>query len=59
MDSSDLFIIAEMPDNVSAAALSLTVASTGKATSRVTVLLTAEEIDAAAKKTPSYRAPGQ
>lgn len=56
---ADLFIIADMPDNVTAAALSLTVNASGAATSKVTVLLTAEEIDAAAKKTPSYRAPGQ
>jgi uncharacterized protein with GYD domain len=56
---TDLFIIADVPDNVSAAALSLTVNAAGTATAKVTVLLTAEEIDAAAKKTPSYRAPGQ
>jgi uncharacterized protein with GYD domain len=56
---TDLFIIADAPDNVTVAALSLTVSSTGAATVKVTVLLTAEEIDAAAKKTPSYRAPGQ
>jgi uncharacterized protein with GYD domain len=56
---TDLFIIAEAPDNVSAAALTLTVNAAGTATAKVTVLLTAEEIDAAAKKTPSYRPPGQ
>ena len=56
---TDVFIIADIPDNVSAAALSLTVNATGAATSKVTVLLTVEEIDAAAKKTVSYRAPGQ
>jgi uncharacterized protein with GYD domain len=56
---TDLFIIADVPDNVSAAALSLTVNAVGAATARVTVLLTPEEIDAAAKKTPSYRPPGQ
>jgi len=56
---TDLFIIADAPDNVTVAALSLTVSSTGAATVKVTVLLTAEEIDAAAKKTPSYRPPGQ
>ena len=56
---TDLFIIADVPDNVSAAALSLTVNAAGAATAKVTVLLTAEEIDAAAKKTPRYRAPGQ
>ena len=56
---TDLFIIADVPDNVSAAALSLTVNAAGAATARITVLLTAEEIDAAAKKTPTYRPPGQ
>jgi len=56
---TDLFIIAEIPDNVSAASLSLTVKASGAATSRVTVLLTSEEVDAAAKKSPSYRPPGQ
>jgi uncharacterized protein with GYD domain len=56
---TDLFIIADVPDNVSAAALSMTVNAAGTASSRLTVLLTAEEIDAAAKKTLSYRPPGQ
>jgi uncharacterized protein with GYD domain len=56
---ADLFIIADVPDNVSAAALSLTVNAAGTATAKVTVLLTAAEIDAATKQTPSYRAPGQ
>lgn len=56
---TDLFVIADVPDNVTAAALSLTVNAAGTATARVTVLLTPEEIDAAAKKTPSYRPPGQ
>ena len=56
---TDVFIIADMPDNVSAAALSLAVNASGAATSKVTVLLTVEEIDAATKKTVSYRAPGQ
>jgi len=56
---TDLFVIADVPDNVSAAALSLTVNASGAATAKVTVLLTAEEVDAAAKKTPSYRPPGK
>ena len=56
---TDLFIIADVPDNVSAAALSLTVNAAGAATNRITVLLTPEEIDAAAKKTPNYRPPGK
>lgn len=56
---TDVFVIAEIPDNVTAAALSLTVNASGAATTRITVLLTAEELDAAAKKSPSYRPPGQ
>jgi uncharacterized protein with GYD domain len=56
---TDLFIIADIPDNVAAAALSLVVNAAGSATAKVTVLLTAEEIDAATKKTATYRPPGQ
>ena len=56
---TDLFIIADVPDNVSAAALSLTVNVAAGAAARITVLLTPEEIDAATKKSPAYRAPGQ
>jgi uncharacterized protein with GYD domain len=57
--ATDLFVIADLPDNVSAASLSLTVNAVGAATARVTVLLTAEEVDQATKKSPAYRAPGQ
>ena len=56
---TDLFVIADMPDNVSATAVSLTASAAGTATTKVTVLLTAEEVDAAAKKSPSYRPPGK
>lgn len=56
---TDLFVIADVPDNVTAAALSLIVNAAGTATAKITVLLTAEEIDAATKKTAPYRPPGQ
>ena len=56
---TDLFVIADVPDNVTAAALSLIVNAAGTATAKVTVLLTAEEIDAATKRTATYRPPGQ
>ena len=56
---TDLFVIADIPDNVTAASLSLTVNAVGAATARVTVLLTPEEVDAATKKSPAYRAPGK
>ena len=55
---TDLYVIADMPDNVSAAALSLIVAASGAVTLNTTVLMTPEEMDQAAKKTPSYRPPG-
>jgi len=37
----------------------MTVGGAGSATLRTTVLLTAEQIDAAAKLSPNYRAPGR
>ncbi|HQY91161.1 GYD domain-containing protein [Caldilinea sp.] len=56
---SDLYIIGDFPDNAAVAAVALTVNASGTATCKTTVLLTPEEIDAAAKKTPSYIPPGQ
>jgi uncharacterized protein with GYD domain len=56
---TDLFVIADLPDHVSAAALSLAVNATGAVNLNITVLMTAEEMDAAAKKAPSYRPPGR
>ena len=56
---TDLFVIADVPDNITAAALSLIVNAAGAATAKITVLLTSEEMDAATKKTPSYRPPGK
>jgi uncharacterized protein with GYD domain len=56
---TDEFIIADLPDNVTMAAISLTVSASGAAVLKTTVLVTPEEIDEAVKKTPSYRPPGQ
>ena len=55
---TDAFVIAELPDSASAAAIALTVSASGGATSRTTVLMTPEDVDAAAKKSPQYSAPG-
>jgi uncharacterized protein with GYD domain len=55
---SDAYVIVELPDNESAAAVLLTVNATGGVATKTTVLLTPEEIDAAAQKSVSYRAPG-
>ena len=56
---TDAYVIADLPDNVSSSAVALTVSASGVVTVKTTVLLTADEVDAAAKKTPSYRPPGQ
>jgi uncharacterized protein with GYD domain len=54
----DVYAIAQLPDNVTAAAVSLAVSAAGTARSNVVVLLTPEEVDAATKKSVAYRAPG-
>jgi uncharacterized protein with GYD domain len=56
---TDVFIIGELPDNVSAAAGTLNVIASVLITAKTTVLLTPEEIDQAVKKSVSYRPPGQ
>jgi uncharacterized protein with GYD domain len=55
----DAFIIIDLPDNAAAAALALTVNASGAAVTKTTVLMTPEEVDAAAKKSPTYRPPGK
>jgi uncharacterized protein with GYD domain len=55
----NLIVIADLPDNVSAAAFSLAINNTGKACGYVTPLLAPEEMDQVITKSPSYRAPGE
>jgi uncharacterized protein with GYD domain len=54
----DVYVIAELPDNESATAIALTVNASGGTNLKTTVLLTPEEVDAAAKRSVEYRAPG-
>lgn len=56
---TDAFVIAEAPDNISAAAVALAVGASGAVHAKTTVLLTPEEMDQAAKKTVSYSPPGR
>jgi uncharacterized protein with GYD domain len=59
--TSDVYGVADMPDNVSAAAFALAVGATGAlAHLKTIVLLTTDEVDQAAKKAAGagYRAPG-
>jgi uncharacterized protein with GYD domain len=55
---SDAYVIVDLPDNESAAAVALTVNAAGGAATRTTVLLTPEEVDAAAQRSVDYRPPG-
>ena len=58
LGESDAFIVAELPDSTAAAALSLAVNASGALQLRTIPLITPEEMDAAAKKSPDYRPPG-
>ena len=55
---ADFYVILDLPDAATAAAMSLVVGSSGAASAQTTVLLTPEEIDAATKKSVDYRPPG-
>ena len=54
----DVVLIVDVPDVISAAALSITVSATGLVRSKATTLLSVEEVDAALAKRVNYRAPG-
>lgn len=56
--SDDFYLIVDMPDHESAAAVSLTVAASGAISLSTVVLMTPEQVDSAAKKTVQYRPPG-
>jgi uncharacterized protein with GYD domain len=55
---TDVFIICDIPDSVTAAALSLAVNAVGAVNISLVPLLTVQEIDKACKKSVAYRAPG-
>lgn len=54
----DAYVVVDLPDNESAAAIALTANAAGGATVRTVPLLTPEEVDAAAKRSVDYRPPG-
>ena len=56
---TDVFAVVDMPDHASMSAAALAIGGSGAVSGKTTVLLTAEEVDAAVKKIPTYRAPGQ
>jgi uncharacterized protein with GYD domain len=54
----DAFVIVDAPDHASVTAASLAINASGAVHTKTTVLLTAEELDQASKKSITYRAPG-
>lgn len=55
---TDVYCVADLPDNAAAAALALTVSAGGGATVSTSVLLTPEEIDQAVGTNVKYKPPG-
>ncbi|MGY1710886.1 GYD domain-containing protein [Geodermatophilus sp. SYSU D00758] len=55
--TDDVYSIAELPDNRSAAAMALTVNGSGVADVRTVVLMSPEEVDEVAKVKAEYRPP--
>jgi uncharacterized protein with GYD domain len=54
----DAYVIVDLPDNEAAAAVAMAVGASGGAETRTVVLLTADQVDEAAKRSVNYRAPG-
>jgi uncharacterized protein with GYD domain len=59
LGSDDVYLIADLPDNVSAAALGIVASATGLVHTRTTALMTVEEVDRALEKSVNYRGPGR
>ncbi len=55
----DVFVVADLPDPVAAAAASVALSASGAVRSRTTVLITPEEMDQATKRSVSYSPPGR
>ena len=56
--AADAIVIVDMPDETSALALSLAVNASGAVTLEMVPLISAKQMDEAAKLTVGYRAPG-
>jgi uncharacterized protein with GYD domain len=55
---TDAYVICEIPDEITAAAVATAVAASGAASMETVVLLSADEVDAAFGKHAPYRPPG-
>jgi uncharacterized protein with GYD domain len=58
LGEDDVYVVAEIPDQTTALAMSVVVNATGAIRLKTTALITAEQMDAATKKSIEYRAPG-
>jgi uncharacterized protein with GYD domain len=58
LGDDDVIVIVDLPDNTTAAAISLTINSIGAVQIKTVPLLTPEELDEATKKSVQYRPPG-
>ncbi len=54
----DVVGIVDLPDHVTALAVSMAINASGAVNAKTVVLLTPQEMDAAAKKSVAYRPPG-
>jgi uncharacterized protein with GYD domain len=55
----DLYVIVDLPDSISAAAIALMTNRVGAITVKTVVLISPEEMDKAGKKPVEYRPPGR
>jgi uncharacterized protein with GYD domain len=58
LGDDDAFVIVDLPDNISAVAVSLAVNSVGAVQIKTVPLLSPEELDEASKKSVDYTPPG-
>jgi uncharacterized protein with GYD domain len=56
--ADDAYLVIDVPDHATAAAVSLTVSASGAVRCRTVPLIMPEELDEAARKTVDYRPPG-
>jgi uncharacterized protein with GYD domain len=55
---ADVYLVAELPSDEAATALALSINQSAATKIRTVVLLTPEQVDAAAKMVPEYKPPG-
>jgi uncharacterized protein with GYD domain len=58
LDGDEWYVVAELPDNVTAAAIALIGTASGALRSRAIALITPEEMDAIVDRLPQFRPPG-